>query len=73
LVTICFAASLQAWNLDALGAAAEVGVDVFCRETLAGDWLEVIALWQKDAGTVLGFRQENVTRKMHFFSPCLLA
>ena len=36
----------MAWNLDALGAAAEVGVDVFCRETLAGDWLEVLGLWQ---------------------------
>ena len=36
----------MAWNLDALGAAAEEGVDVFCRETLAGDWLEVIGSWQ---------------------------
>jgi hypothetical protein len=35
-----------AWYLDALGAAAEVGVDVFAREDLAGDWLEVIGLWQ---------------------------
>ena len=26
--------------------AAEEGVDVFCRETLAGDWLEVIGSWQ---------------------------
>ena len=42
---MCRAADI-AWNLDALGAAAEVGVDVFCRETLAGDWLEVIGLWQ---------------------------
>ena len=42
---MCRAADV-AWNLDALGAAAEVGVDVFCRETLAGDWLEVIGLWQ---------------------------
>ena len=39
-------ASDMAWNLGALGAAAEVGVDVFCRETLAGDWLEAIGLWQ---------------------------
>ena len=42
---MCRAADI-AWNLDALGAAAEVGVDVFCRETLAGDWLETIGLWQ---------------------------
>ena len=42
---MCRAADI-AWNLDALGAAAEVGVDVLCRETLAGDWLEVIGLWQ---------------------------
>lgn len=42
---MCRAADI-AWNLDALGAAAEVGIDVFCRETLAGDWLEVIGLWQ---------------------------
>ena len=42
---MCRAADI-AWNLDALGVAAEVGVDVFCRETLAGDWLEVIGLWQ---------------------------
>lgn len=42
---MCRAADI-AWNLDALGAAAEVGVDVFCRETLAGDWLEVVGLWQ---------------------------
>ena len=42
---MCRAADI-AWNLDALGSAAEVGVDVFCRETLAGDWLEVIGLWQ---------------------------
>ena len=32
---MCRAADI-AWNLDALGAAAEAGVDVFCRETLAG-------------------------------------
>ncbi len=42
---MCRAADI-AWNLDALGAAAELGVDVFCRETLCGDWLEVIGLWQ---------------------------
>ena len=42
---MCRAADI-AWNLDALGSAAEVGVDVFCRETLAGEWLEVIGLWQ---------------------------
>jgi hypothetical protein len=41
-----------AWNLDALGAAAEAGVDVFCRETLAGDWLETIGLWQPGPGNV---------------------
>ena len=40
----------MAWNLGALGAAAEVGVHVFCRETLAGDWLEVIGLWQPGDG-----------------------
>ena len=46
---MCRAADI-AWNLDSLGAAAEVGVDVFCRETLAGDWLEVIGLWQPGDG-----------------------
>ena len=46
---MCRAADI-AWNLNALGAAAEVGVDVFCRETLAGDWLEVIGLWQPGDG-----------------------
>ncbi len=29
-----------------MGSAAEAGVDRFCRDTLAGDWLEVIGLWQ---------------------------
>ena len=42
---MCRAADI-AWYLDALGAAAEVGVDVFSRESLAGDWLEVLGLWQ---------------------------
>jgi len=43
-------ASDMPWYLAALGGAAEVGVDVFCKETLAGDWLETIGLWQP-AGT----------------------
>jgi hypothetical protein len=37
------------WMLSALGSAAEAGVDVFCKETLAGDWLETIGLWQPGA------------------------
>eukprot|EP00039_Didymoeca_costata_P009823 m.131086 g.131086 ORF g.131086 m.131086 type:complete len:643 (-) comp14613_c0_seq6:48-1976(-) len=41
-----------AWYLDALGSAALVGVDVFCKETLAGDWLETIGLWQHDSNPV---------------------
>jgi hypothetical protein len=36
--------------IDALGAAARVGVDVFCRETLVGEWLETIGLWQQGEG-----------------------
>jgi hypothetical protein len=55
-------ASDIAWNLDALGAAAEVGVDVFCRETLAGDWLEVIGLWQPGAARS---REDNAAYTPH--------
>jgi hypothetical protein len=35
------------WYADALGAASQSGVSVFCRETLAGDWLETIGVWQQ--------------------------
>ena len=35
------------WYADALGAASQSGVGVFCRETLAGDWLETIGVWQQ--------------------------
>jgi hypothetical protein len=38
------------WYLDALGAAARSGVDVFCKKTLVGDWLETIRSWQGAAG-----------------------
>jgi hypothetical protein len=44
LINHCYTVCIR--YLGALGAAAEVGVDVFCRESLAGDWLEVIGLWQ---------------------------
>ena len=39
-------ASDMAWYLGALGSAAEAGIEMFCRESLAGDWLEVLGLWQ---------------------------
>lgn len=54
------AADVQ-WNLDALGAAAEKGVDVFCRETLAGDWLETVGLWQQGDGAFVVTTQSNVS------------
>ena len=41
------------WYIDALGSAASLGVDVFCRETLTGDWLETIGSWQQADGLVL--------------------
>jgi hypothetical protein len=40
------------WYADALGAAALAGVDVFCRETLSGDWLESIFSWQGNQTTL---------------------
>lgn len=40
------------WFAVALGDAARSGVDVFCRETLAGDWLETLGLWQQGSGSV---------------------
>jgi hypothetical protein len=40
------------WYLDALGAAAASGVDVFCKEMLVGDWLETIRSWQGASGAI---------------------
>jgi hypothetical protein len=37
-----------AWSLSSMGAAAEVGVSVFGREDLTGDYLETIGSWQND-------------------------
>ena len=65
-------ASDLAWNLGALGAAAEVGVGVFCRETLAGDWLEVIGLWQP-GGACTGDNSRAYTPHPDFWVAALWA
>lgn len=40
------------WYIDTLGSAAKSGVDVLCKETLLGDWLETIGVWQQGDGLV---------------------
>lgn len=47
-----FCAAVFYRYLDALGAAAASGVDVFCKETLVGDWLETIRSWQGAQGAL---------------------
>jgi hypothetical protein len=41
------------WYIDALGSAALARVKVFCKETLLGDWLETIGVWQQGPGLAL--------------------
>eukprot|EP01051_Picozoa_sp_SAG22_P004987 SAG22_NODE_284_length_13033_cov_21.541828_5_plen_1109_part_00 len=43
----------MSWYVDALGSASLLGVDVFCRETLTGDWLETIGSWQQADGLAM--------------------